>query len=72
MSTTTIITISNIAGGDRRRFRATLDAHGTVTDVSDAAIRHAQAQGAMGYTCDRTDAADIIDQAIEDYDAYEE
>ena len=60
-----IITISNIAGGDERRFRASTT-DGRVTDVSGAAVRHARRQGWMGYQCSDDDAHEIIARYIED------
>jgi hypothetical protein len=60
-----MITISNIAGGDARRFRATVE-DGSIVDVSAAAIRHASRQGWMGYTCSDPDADRVINQYIAD------
>lgn len=60
-TTTRTITIANIAGGDSRRFRG----------VSDAAIRHARRIARRtygGWVCDDSDAADEIQQAIDDLD----
>jgi hypothetical protein len=64
------ITISNIAGGDERRFYAVVE-DGHLVSVSDAAIRHARRQGSMGYTCSDPDAATMIDRCVSDDDASE-
>lgn len=53
-------TISNIAGGDLRRFR-TVDG-----GPSDASIRHAKRQGSMGYTCSDADIREQIDEALDE------
>lgn len=60
---TTIITISNLAGGDARTFRVR---NGI---VPDAAIRHArriQRATQMDFRCDDESAADQIQQAIDE------
>lgn len=62
MATRQTYTISNIAGGDARRFRA------TSSGPSDASIRYARRQGAMGFDCSDGDIHDWISAIIhEDY-----
>lgn len=61
-------TLSNIAGGDARRFRTHKDGR-----PSDAAIRYARRLNRIvfaGYTCDEPKVHDKIEQAITDRELY--
>ena len=60
-------TVSNIAGGDRRRFRS--DRYGR---PSDASIRHARRQGAMGFACSDPDIHERILRAMRDREDMDE